>query len=133
MDNSKRRLASAKDIVIVAVILFAAVTAMIIMKFLPQSQYDKQAVILLDGTEVYRTNISGIKYSTFTVTQIEGMEFEISGGKIRVSDSDCHDKICESTGFISRNSEAIVCLPNRVVVKIEDKNTDSINNIDVVV
>lgn len=61
-----------------------------------------------------------------------GVTVEVRSGKVRISESDCHDKICEKTGFISSPMQTIVCLPNRISVRlIGDKpNTDS--NIDVV-
>ncbi|MGE5574203.1 MAG: NusG domain II-containing protein [Bacteroidota bacterium] len=51
---------------------------------------------------------------------------EIAGdGRARVSDSDCPDKVCVRTGWIERPGEAIVCLPNRVVVKIQGGPRDT--------
>ncbi len=43
---------------------------------------------------------------------------EISGGRVRMIDSACPDKLCVKTGWISRPGESIVCLPNRVVIEI---------------
>jgi hypothetical protein len=44
---------------------------------------------------------------------------EISGGRVRMVDSACPDKLCVRTGWISRPGESIVCLPNRVVIEIK--------------
>lgn len=61
-----------------------------------------------------------------------GVTVEVRSGKVRISESDCHDKICEKTGFISSPMQTIVCLPNRISVRLigDKSNTDS--NIDVV-
>ncbi|MDI6638910.1 MAG: NusG domain II-containing protein, partial [Bacillota bacterium] len=40
-------------------------------------------------------------------------------GRARVRASDCPDKVCVKTGWIEHPGEVIVCLPNRVVVKIQ--------------
>ncbi|MCR4401297.1 MAG: NusG domain II-containing protein [Firmicutes bacterium] len=40
-------------------------------------------------------------------------------GRARVLDSDCPDRVCVRTGWIDQPGETIVCLPNRVVVKIQ--------------
>jgi hypothetical protein len=130
LDNNSRRKITKTDIIIFFAIIVIAVSAMVFPKFFADST-SCQAVILLDGKEVYRTDLSAVNDLTFTVPEIEGMEFEIKDGKIRVLHSDCHDKICVKTGFISRN-EAIVCLPKHVVVKIEN-NTNSNDDFDVVV
>lgn len=54
------------------------------------------------------------------VYPLEGfdMEFTVKDGRICVSKSDCPDKICEKTGFISGSRQSIVCLPNRISVRI---------------
>ena len=60
------------------------------------------------------------------------MTVEIKDGKVRISDSDCPDKICEKTGFITSPIQAIVCLPNRISVRIIDEKNNINSNIDVV-
>jgi len=48
----------------------------------------------------------------------EHIKVVVSGGAVRVVDADCPDKICEKRGAISRKGDSIVCLPNKLVVKI---------------
>lgn len=51
----------------------------------------------------------------------------LQDGKVRVIDSACPDKICVSSGWLRSSAGTIVCLPNRVVIKIldyEDKDID---------
>jgi len=43
---------------------------------------------------------------------------EIKGKKVRVISSPCPEKICVKMGWKSKNGETIVCVPNKVVVKI---------------
>ncbi|MEW5766009.1 MAG: NusG domain II-containing protein [bacterium] len=43
---------------------------------------------------------------------------EIKNGKVRVVDSPCPQHICVKQGWKSRGGEVIVCLPNRIVVKV---------------
>lgn len=57
---------------------------------------------------------------------------EVKDGMVRISDSDCPDKICEKTGFISSPFQTIVCLPNRISVRIIDEKSNIDSNIDVV-
>lgn len=57
---------------------------------------------------------------------------EVKDGRVRISDSGCPDKICEKTGFISSPFQTIVCLPNRISVRIIEKNPNTDSNIDVV-
>lgn len=43
---------------------------------------------------------------------------EIKDGKVRVTDSPCPQHICVKQGWKSREGEVIICLPNRIVVKV---------------
>ena len=42
----------------------------------------------------------------------------IKGGQVSMSYSTCLNQVCVNTGAIFRTKDAIVCLPNRVVVEI---------------
>ena len=42
----------------------------------------------------------------------------IKGGQVSMSYSTCLNQVCVNTGAISETKDAIVCLPNRVVVEI---------------
>lgn len=48
----------------------------------------------------------------------------IEGGEAFMESADCPDKVCVNTGRISRSGEQIVCLPNRVLVKIVGKGEE---------
>lgn len=54
---------------------------------------------------------------------------EVAGGRVRMVDSACPDKLCVKTGWISSPGESIVCLPNRVVIEIvsSDGGPDVVN------
>jgi len=45
----------------------------------------------------------------------------ISGGKVWVVDSPCPHKLCVKMGKKGRAGEVIVCVPNRVIVRVEGK------------
>ncbi|MFP4509354.1 MAG: NusG domain II-containing protein [Spirochaetaceae bacterium] len=62
----------------------------------------------------------------FTVSgPIGETEVEIAGGRVRVPDSPCRDKICVSVGWVSNPGEWIACLPNRVFVRVEGSESES--------
>lgn len=57
----------------------------------------------------------------------EGCEFSVGGcvfsvekGKICFASSSCPDKLCVKSGYLSKNGDTAACLPNKVVVKIEN-------------
>ena len=51
----------------------------------------------------------------------------VSQGKICVSDASCPDHVCVKTGWISDGVVPIVCLPNELVIKITDSDSDAVD------
>ena len=43
----------------------------------------------------------------------------IADGKVSVTEASCKNQVCVHHGEISRSGESIVCLPNRLVVRID--------------
>jgi hypothetical protein len=46
------------------------------------------------------------------------MIVEIKKNKLRIKQSDCPRQVCSHVGWISHPGEAIVCVPNKVVIEI---------------
>ena len=45
---------------------------------------------------------------------------EIKDGTVSVTEASCKNQVCVKHGAISRSGETIVCLPNRLVVRIDN-------------
>ena len=76
-----------------------------------------------DYAEVY---VDGKKQLTLKLNEdrevaLDHLVIVVSGGKISVKDADCPDKICQKRGAINKKGQSIVCLPNRIVIKIAGK------------
>ncbi len=54
---------------------------------------------------------------------------EISDGSAKMIWADCPDQICVSHKSISKNGEAIICLPNRVVVTVVSNSNNGIDGV----
>ena len=50
----------------------------------------------------------------------------IENGTVRMEEATCRDKICEHTGSVSRQGQTILCLPNRVCLKISGQEVDAV-------
>ena len=48
----------------------------------------------------------------------------IEDGRVYVKDASCSNQVCAEHASISRSGESIVCLPNRLLVKIEGEGGD---------
>jgi hypothetical protein len=46
---------------------------------------------------------------------------EIVDNEVRVLDSPCPLKLCVKSGPISRSGENLICLPNRVVIRVKEE------------
>jgi hypothetical protein len=53
----------------------------------------------------------------------------ISGGKARVEDSPCPDKLCVHMPAISKPGQWIACLPNRVFVRVRGSSGEKIDDL----
>ena len=75
------------------------------------------AVITVDGQEYRRMDIEiSTEYGHNTV--------HVAPGSIAVTEADCPDGICVAQGAIDRGGVPIVCMPHRLVVKIEGSGID---------
>ncbi len=78
------------------------------------------AVITRDGKVLERIALGANGQTLhFIVDGDYHNEIMVSGGRICFSESDCPDKVCVHTGWLSKPGQTAVCLPNRVVITIE--------------
>lgn len=75
------------------------------------------AVVTVDGEEIARYDLS--QNRTVTLGGEERNILQISGGAAAVIEANCGDHTCVRTGEISREGESIVCLPHRLMIRIE--------------
>ncbi len=113
-----RRKVSIKELIITAVIVLIGITAFIVFESVKQN--GKTAVISVDGKIIQQINLEDTENKTFALEEFENITFEVKNGKIRVVSSDCPDKICKNTGFISKSGESIICMPNKMIVEIKE-------------
>lgn len=116
MNNiQNKKLINKRDILIITAVFSAAAAAFIILSFYRES--GKNAVISV-GNETKMTLELNDKAETEGF-ELEGAVIEVQKGRIRVKSSDCPDKVCVHTGFISKKGEKIVCLPKKLIIEIE--------------
>lgn len=125
---SKKRFGK-NDIVFIGGLLVSAIFLFILMQFI-KGENGAYVEITVDG-EIY---------GTYALSENQTVEIKKNGkvinilsikdGKADMTDADCPDLLCVHQRAISKENETIVCLPNKVVVKIigakEKSNIDSI-------
>ena len=86
-------------------------------------------VVHVDGEEVIRASLA--EDQRFSVDGPLGeTEIEIKDKRVRVVDSPCRREICVQTGWIGKPYQTIICMPNRVVIRLlSNGDSDKIDGI----
>ncbi len=110
-------------LLIISIIFISCIVS--VYWFLKETDEDARVVVTVDG-EVYGSYLLN-----------EDREIDICGtnrlsikdGRADMIDADCKDKLCVHQKAISRDGESIICLPNKIIVTIEDDDTKGIDAI----
>ncbi len=118
-------------ILIAILIIISAASVFFYKQYIKSSHH--VAVIKQDGKVLKTIDLNKIKQSQKIKITYKDKNFnmvEVEPGKIRFEDADCPDKICVKTGWISEPGQTSVCLPHRLMIKIEGNNAqfDQISN-----
>ncbi|MCD7819452.1 MAG: NusG domain II-containing protein [Lachnospiraceae bacterium] len=101
-------------------IFFFAVIAVICIAVLVYRTYSQE-----EGAQVI-VSVNGEIYGTYSLNKDQVIEINdtnvltISDGEAYMSEASCPDQLCVSMGHISNHNELIVCLPNYVVIQVDD-------------
>lgn len=106
-------------ILLISAFLFLSVAAGLVLYLRPAP--GTVANIYRDGVPVRSVDLSLVTEPyEFTLTDERGSNvIRVEPGRISVADADCPDGICVKTGWISDSASPIVCLPHRLVIRIE--------------
>ena len=77
--------------------------------------------IFVDNKITYQYDLK--KNGSYSILTTHGsLELQIKDRTVQVLTSTCPAKICKKMGKISKTNQTIVCLPNRILIRIEGKN-----------
>lgn len=86
------------------------------------NQANSMALIIVDGEQVKTIDLSKADNDTIDLKLKFQNIIEIKDGKVGISHSNCPDKICQKSGFISKFGQVIICVPSKLVIKIIGKS-----------
>lgn len=114
------------DLVLICSILGASVLLAAFF-VLPARHRDADvAVIEQDGHELMRL-FTG-QEQTVRIPSANGFNvIAVTKSGVFVSEADCPDQICVRQGEISQSGESIVCLPHRLVIRLEGEGTGELD------
>ena len=123
----KRVFFKKKDMLAAAVMLAAAALLWLVMN--TGSKEYIYADIYYDSKVIKTIDLKKTPDTEFSLSENEHVVFQIKDKKIAFIHSDCPDKICINTGFLSANGQSAACLPNKMLVKIRSSDdTDIVIN-----
>jgi hypothetical protein len=108
------------DILLIIVLGISVLGSLLIFRNL--GSHGKFAAVYVGKELVYRLSLSEDKEVTVCGSQGES-HIKVEDNRIFISQAPCPHKTCMKMGKINRTGETIICIPNRIILKIEG-NTD---------
>lgn len=106
----------------IGILLFGLII-FFINKYAFSSQSYAQAVIKVQGNAVQTVNLNEDTGAEPIIVQgkLGTVIIEVKDKKVRISEATCPDQICVKQGWIDSPAQSIICVPNELVVYINDK------------
>ncbi len=105
---------------VLLVIFLLLAASFFLMRGGEQTTQGGYAVAAADGKEIMRIPLD--KDGNYELSDLKyPVVITIKDGKAAVTESGCPEQVCVSRGYISREGEIIICLPNKLTVTIEGK------------
>lgn len=81
----------------------------------------KTAVVYYEDKEILKIDLNTNK--EYTVKGYLGdVVLEVKNNKIRVKEENSYNHICSKEGYISESGKSLICLPNKIIIKIDGKS-----------
>lgn len=77
-------------------------------------------IISIDGNDTIELSLS--EDITYQIDEYGHNTLIIKDNMAWIEDADCPDKLCMNYGKISKTGDSIICLPHRLVIRIENNN-----------
>ncbi|HPD01087.1 MAG TPA: NusG domain II-containing protein [Acetivibrio sp.] len=85
----------------------------------------KVALIIRDNEEIKRIDLDAVDEPwEYTVSGDYSNTILVERGRVRFKEADCPDEVCVDTGWLYKKGDMAVCLPNRIMIKIEGEPED---------
>ena len=111
---------------ILALIILLCLMAIVVISNYKSSS-PQQAIIKLNGEIIDTIDLTTITEPlTFTVENGQGGVNTIHAekGKIAIIEANCPDQLCVERGYITNSLLPSVCLPNGLIIEIQDHTSD---------
>ena len=122
-----------KDIIIIAAALLAAL-ALYLVSQISLGAEASTVVATLDGKEVLRRPLA--MEDTYEIAQEDGSVniIAVEDGAVYMKEANCRDGLCIRQGKMKNGAKTIVCLPHKLVVKMDgDAPVSDNSDLDIII
>jgi hypothetical protein len=105
---------------IVAVLCLSVISCALCLYF-ARGNGGSRAEITVDGEAVASLSLG--ENRVYSPPGMPAVRIAVRNGAAGFVSSDCPDKVCVHSGFLSLRGQSAVCLPNRVVLRISGRET----------
>ncbi len=113
---------------IIVIILIAIIVLFMIAIF--DNTSNKKALVYYDNNLILTIDLTETEKREYLVDGYNGVVKIIAeGGKIKVDEEDSPLHLCSKQGFIEETYETIICLPNKIVIKIVSSKDNDLDTI----
>lgn len=119
-ETEKSRFRKGDWLAIAAVLLLALCVGLC---FLPSNAPESPCAEIYHKGEKIKTLLLR-EDQTFTISDRYVNEITVSGGRIAITASDCPGEDCVHSGWTDSSGKVIVCLPNKVEIRIVSARDD---------
>lgn len=117
-----------KDIILIAAIL--GIALLVFVLFQVTKKPGKYVIITQNGKEIAKYALNENREIPISYQEDQFNILVIQDQKAYISEASCPDKLCVRQRSISKINETLVCLPNKMVVKVvgdEQPNVDIVS------
>ena len=122
-----------KDIIIIVLALFAALALWLVSQLALDTEASS-VVVLQDGVEVLRKPL--VVSNTYEIGQEDGSlnVIRVENGVVWMQEANCRDGLCIRQGKMKNGAKTIVCLPHKLVVKMDgDAPISDNSDLDIII
>ena len=122
-----------KDIIIIALALFCALALWLVSQ-LALGTEASSVVVLMDGEEVLRKPL--VISNTYEIAQDDGSLniIRVENGVVWMQEANCRDGLCIRQGKMKNGAKTLVCLPHKLVVKMDgDAPISDNSDLDIII
>ncbi|EMW6077525.1 NusG domain II-containing protein [Enterococcus faecium] len=117
------------DVIIIGILIITSFIPLFVFSIEKENETTedaiKYAIVRIDGKEMDRFDLDKINHKLVNYHPAKGQYniVEIKDGRIRVKEDNSPDQIAVRTGWISKPGQTSICLPHKLVISIEKKES----------